>query len=105
MLLTVPGCGGRIGGSLKLCTAILDLCGGLRVLEGVRGNDTAAIVSLRHVGVAVTSGGSAQVAHGDLSLGLSLTCGVRGSSLSIVEVARSLHDCKGVGARRFGLSE
>ena len=105
MLLTVPGCGGRIGGSLKLCTAILDLCGGLRVLERVRGNDTAAIVSLRHVGVTVASGGSAQVAHGDLSLSLNLTLSVRGGSLGVVEVTVSPHDREGVGVRMMGACE
>ena len=105
MLLIVPGCGGRIGGILQLGTAVLDQGRGLSVLDGVGGDDTAAIVSLRHVDVAVTSDGSAQVAHSDLGLSLSLTLSVRGGILGVVEVTQSLHDCEGVGARMMGVCE
>lgn len=66
---------------------------GCRLLfqAAVAGNETTARVCLRHVGVAVAGCSSAQVTHGDLSLGLGLASGVCGGSARVVEVTRSLH--------------
>lgn len=59
MLLTVPRCGCRIGGTLQLSTAVLDQGHGVSVLDRIGANGIAARVCLRHVGLAVASGGGA----------------------------------------------
>ena len=99
MSLTVPSCGSRIGGTLQLRTTVLDPGCGLGVQERVSGHEVTARICLRHVGVAVASGSSSQVAHGDLGLGLSLAVDVRGGNLSVGDVTRGLHDCEGLGVK------
>ena len=88
--LTVPGCSLRVGRSLQLRNALLDLIGDLGVLIGVGTTQIAASVSERHVGITVASRGGAQVGHGDLCL----TSGAYSLSLSGVYVTRSLHGCR-----------
>lgn len=101
MWLTVPGCSGRVARSLQLRLTLLDLGGNLGVAEWVRGKGTATRVSLRHIGVALTSGGSAEVAEGDLGL----TSSARGLRVCGPDPARSLHSCRDLGVSGLEVSE
>jgi hypothetical protein len=101
MLLTVPGCSGRIARSLQLGLTLLNLSSHTGVVGWVGVNSTAARVGLRHIGVAVASARSAKVVEGNLGL----ASGTRGLGLGVVELTVDLHYSRDLWVSRMELSE